>query len=210
MKQLAQIISVAFFSVFTFSLSAQHVAIANAKMNVVYIGVDNPIDIAVSGQSMEKISVKVSSGEISGNSGKYIWRVSTPGKGTVSVSVNGKEISSQDFRIKRIPDPVATIGKKMSGSLTVGEIKAQDGITAVLANFDFDAYCEIQSFSMTVVPKNGDPIDTPNKGGKFERNAKNLIRNLQPGSIIYIENIKCRCPGDKSARKINSIVIKVK
>lgn len=98
----------------------------------------------------------------------------------------------------------------MSGSISTATLKAQPGVNSVIQNFDFDAHCQTISFSTTIVRKNSDPIEIPNKGAKFSKRTKALINTVQAGDIIYIENVKCKCPGDATARKINSIVIKVK
>lgn len=214
MKNRFQILGVMLFAL-SLSMTAygQHVAIANAKMNVVYIGVENPMEIAVSGYPAEAIRIKVEQGTIQGEKGKYTWVVTTPGTATISVVVseNGKEkeVYSMQYRVKRIPDPVAKVGDG-SQIMTVGYIQAQLGVQAILENFDFDAVCEVESFLMTVVRPQADPVDVKNEGGDFEAAAKRLIAMLEPGSIIYIENIKAKCPGDLAVRKVNSIVIKVK
>lgn len=209
MKKSVQLLVLALFLSTNF-INAQNVTVANTKMNVVHIGVDNPISISVSDNSAEDIEVKVSDGEIEGEAGKYIWRVSTPGTAEVAVSIKGKIIETFNYRVKRIPDPVAVVGKTMSGSMTAAELKAQPGVNSVINNFDFDAQCQTVSFVMTVVRKNADPVDTSNNGAKFSTTAKRLINTVEAGSILYIENVKCKCPGDAAARKINSIVIKVK
>lgn len=191
----------------------QHVTIANTKMNVVYIGVENPMAIAVSGYPASAIRVKVEQGTITGENGQYNWEVTTPGKAKISVYVNEKgkekELYSMEYRVKRIPDPIAKVGDG-SQTMSVGYIQAQVGVQAMLENFDFDANCEITGFVMTVVRPKSDPVDVVNKGGVFNDNARRLIESLEAGSIIYIENITCKCPGDAATRNINSIVIKVK
>lgn len=111
------------------------------------------------------------------------------------------DIITENYKVKQ---------SQGNGVMTVAEFKAQEGLSAVLKNFDFDARCSIESFLMTVVPKNGDPIDATNKGGKFGKTTKKLIKTVKSGDIVYIDNIKCRCPGDPAARKINSLVIKIK
>ncbi|MFK7946150.1 MAG: GldM family protein [Saprospiraceae bacterium] len=209
MKKSIQMLVLVFLISINF-LNAQHATVANTKMNVVYIGVDNPISVAISGYSAEDIDVQVSDGEIEGKAGKYIWRVSTPGNAKITVSANGQVIETFDYRIKRIPDPVAVVGKTMSGSISAATLKAQSGVNSVINNFDFDARCETVSYVITVVRKNADPIDSPNKGAAFSGTARSLINMVQAGDIVYIENVRCRCPGDAAARKINSIVLKIK
>jgi hypothetical protein len=63
---------------------------------------------------------------------------------------------------------------------------------------------------MTRVAKRQDPVDAPNRGARFGAQAARLVKIATPGDIYYFENIKARCPGDPAARKINSLVFKIK
>lgn len=87
----------------------QPVAIAVDKMNVLYIGVDNPITVAVPGVPSDQLLVHIDQGSISGSNGKYTIRVTTPGETTIKVLTVRDDrkllLSSQTFRVKTIPDP---------------------------------------------------------------------------------------------------------
>jgi hypothetical protein len=86
------------------------VAIALDKMNVFYIGIDNPITIAVPNIPSDKLLVTINNGLIKGSNGKYIVRVATLGEATITVATIKDDrkvlLSTQTFRVKRIPDPV--------------------------------------------------------------------------------------------------------
>ena len=112
--------------------------------------------------------------------------------------------------MKRIPDPVARLGKKADGTMGNGEFRAQPGVIPWLDNFDFDAKCKIDGFTLTRVPKRADPIQLVNRGGTFDSKAKRLVGAAKPGDTYYFENVKARCPGDPAGRKINSMVFKIK
>lgn len=89
MKKSTQILFLTLLIPFNF-LNAQHATVTNIKINVVYIGIDNPIHVAVSGYSADDLTVQVSDGEIQGSSGKYIWKASTPGNAEITVFAKGK------------------------------------------------------------------------------------------------------------------------
>lgn len=88
----------------------QPVAIAVDKMNVLYIGVDNPITVAVPGIPSDKLLIQSDQGTINGSNGKYVIHVTTPGEAIIRVLTvrDGRRVllSSQVFRVKMIPDPV--------------------------------------------------------------------------------------------------------
>lgn len=197
---------------FEYEVGKRSVTVSADKMNVFYVGVDNPVSVVAAGVSSNKLNVTGNGGinlKKTGN-GKYIVTSSNPGEATINVSGGGLESTNFAFRVKRIPDPIARLGNINSGSVGTGEFKAQGGVAAWLDGFDFDARCNIEGFIMTRVAKRSDPVDAPNKGARFGSQADRLKNMATPGDIYYFENIKARCPGDKAARKINSLVFKIR
>lgn len=197
-------------SEFEYEVGVRSATVSADKMNVFYIGVDNPISVAVAGANSNEIKVNCSGCSVTGSGGKYNVRVDRPGEATINVSGGGLPNTPFQFRAKRIPDPVAKLGKKQDGSMGTGEFKAQGGVIAWLENFDFDAKCQIQGFNLVRVPKRQDPVDNPNRGGKYDSKSSRMVQAAKPGDTYYFENVKARCPGDKAGRKINSMVFRIK
>ena len=159
-------------------------------MNVFYIGVDNPISVSVAGVSSNAVKVNCSGGgcNMNGGKGKYVVKVTKPGD--VKINVSGGGLSkSADFRVKRIPDPVAKLGKKADGSMGNGEFKAQRGVIPWLEGFDFDAKCKIQGFNLVRVAKRQDPVSSNNAGGTFNDKSQRLVRAAKPGDTYYLSLI---------------------
>ena len=176
-----------------------------------YIGVPNPISVTAAGVSSNELKVNCSGCDLKKSAqGKYIATVSKPGDITVNVSGGGLPNTPYKFRVKRIPDPVARLGKKADGSMGNGEFKAQRGVIPWLDNFDFEAKCKIDGFTLTRVPKRQDPIQNANRGGTFDAKSQRLVGAAKPGDTYYFENVKARCPGDAAGRKINTMVFKIK
>lgn len=198
-----------FKKTFKYEVGESSAAVSLDKMNVFYIGVDNPVSVSVAGVSSNKVKVTGSGVSLSGSGGKYTVTASRPGK--ASLTVRGGSVNKTfEYRVKRIPDPIARLGKKDSGSIGSGEFKAQGGVGAWLDNFDFEAKCKIQGFMMTRVEKRKDPVDAPNSGARFSGRSADLVARAKPGDTYYFDNIKARCPGDPAARKINSLVFKIR
>lgn len=198
---------------FSFEVGERSVAISADKMNVFYIGVDNPISVAAAGVSSNDLRVSISGGggqltKIGSNS----WNVRVSQlTDDCRINVSGGELNaSKVYRVKRIPDPVAKLGNKPDGEMGNGEFKVQKGLIAWLENFDFDARCDIQGFNLVKVSKREDPVEAVNSGGSFGGKAQNLIQSARPGDTYYFEEVKARCPGDIAGRKINSLVFRIK
>ena len=198
-------------SKFTYEVGQRSVAVSADQMNVFYIGVDNPVSVSASGVSSNAVRVNASGPISISKSGKgYNVKATKPGDAKISVSADGKPLGSFDFRVKRIPDPIARLGNKEDGSMGNGEFKAQGGVIAWLDNFDFDAKCQIQGFKLVRVPKRQDPITIVNPGGKFNADAQRIVRAAKPGDTYYFQDVKGRCPGDGAGRKLNSMVFTIK
>lgn len=201
---------------FNWEVGRRSVAVSADKMNVFYIGVDNPISVAAAGVSSNELRVSASGGgaSLSGSGSNYVCKVTTPGEAQINVSGGGLNQSFK-FRVKRIPDPFAQLpsndrGYNRGGAIGNGTMKAMSSIVAVLDNFDFEAKCNIQSFDFTFVAKRQDPVTYPNQGGSFNSNVSGAIQKSKPGDVLYFDNVKGRCPGDAAGRELNSIVLKIK
>lgn len=199
---------------FSYEVGERSANVSADKMNVFYVGVDNPVSVTAAGIPSTALKVNGSGGGITMNkasSGKYNVRVTQPNqKATITVSGGGLENTKFEFRVKRIPDPVARLGNIDEGSLGNGPFKAQLGVAAHLDNFDFEAKCQIQGFGLVRVEKRKDAQFSTNPSGRFNAESKRLVMMAKPGDTYFFENIKAKCPGDSVGRKINSLVFKIK
>lgn len=60
---------------------------------------------------------------------------------------------------------------------------------------------------MKYLPARQDPVEIKNTGAKFTGKVLSAIRS---GSIYIFNDVKGRCPGDKSARKLNCLAFIVR
>lgn len=190
------------------------IAISVDKLNVFYAGVDNPITI---GTNIPRENIQLTALEGSGliiskvSRNSYIVKASKSGSATINVTntATGKTYPFQ-FRVKRIPDPIVRLGKKTDGIMGAGEFKAQQGLVAWMDGFDFDAKCTIQSFTMYHTAKGQNPIELIQSGGRFLGAVEKAIQAAQPGDQYAFVNVKARCPGDKTGRRINGLSFQIK
>lgn len=205
------------YEYYPFELSYQSaqagVVVSPDKMNVFYIGVDNPVSVSVPGFSPDKVSPSLTKGgsitKASGTS-KYTVKVTTPGETNVVVSATlpdgtRKTMGTVPFRIKRVPDPVAKVGNLGGGKVPTAQFKVQRGVLAVLENFDFDIRFNVVSFEMTYAAKRQDLIVKTGTGPAFTSDMLQLISKARPGDVFYIDEIKVKGP-DGTTRKLPGIV----
>ncbi|WP_116106997.1 GldM family protein [Lewinella sp. IMCC34191] len=195
---------------FTYEIGTRSVAVSADKMNVFYMGVENPLSIAAAGVASN--DVRVSFGDaIQGTPAgpnKYIVKGVRPtGINTTNVTVtaNGQTLGTFPFRVKPIPDPVPTIGGQQGGDIANSTFRAQQGLFAELKNFDFDARCNIAGFNLLYVPAREDPLVSQNPGGSFAGQTAALIGKAKPGDNYLFKNIKAKCPGDAAPRDLGTM-----
>jgi gliding motility-associated protein GldM len=197
-----------------YTVGQANASIALDKMNVLYIGVDNPVTIAASGGA-EQIQPSIVGGGGSLTKvgpGKYIARVSSiTDDCKINVSVSGKAAGSSQFRVRTIPDPVATIGGVPSGeNINAGAFKAQSGVGAYIKDFPFDLKYQVTSFTITGDGEGFDDLIEANvTGNTWNAQAQGIVRRVRPGSFITIENIRAIGP-DGRTRKLPSLLYNIK
>lgn len=182
------------------------------KMNVFYVGVQNPVSVSAPGIPKENLVVTMSGGNISGSNGKYTVTVSSPGttaKVNVAARINGKvqNVGTSDFRVKRIPDPVGRFAGKNSGNLSSVVIKSQNAIFAILDNFDFDAKFTVTRFSLVIAKPRADVIALQTNGNSFSSQMRTAIAGVTPGTHVIFDDIVAVGP-DGSQRQLPGMVFK--
>lgn len=196
---------------FKYEVGQRSVAVQLDKMNVFYIGVENPISVSAAGVSSNDVKVAATGVNVSNKGGgHFIVTASTPGEAVLTVSAPG--VSQRfTYRVKRIPDPTPMLGAKhRSKAMANGEFKAQGGIAAILENFDFDAKCDIVGFEATYLPKRQDPISKQNSGARWNGDIQDMINKAKPGDAYFFDDIKCKCPGDAAARNLGGLAFKIR
>jgi gliding motility-associated protein GldM len=207
MKTKAFLATALFILLSTVSFS-QHFAVAADKMNVLYIGVENPVSIAIAGVSAESIQVSIDNGAITGSKGKYIVRISDGSTATIDIMANGKKVGSQMFRVKRIPTPVTYAGQyKGEAHVSKAELESITSVNVTLENFDFDVHFEVVSFDMSSVSDFTSVIFT-SKTKALTPEMKSQLQSLKSGSKVYFENVTVKAP-DGTLRKIPGVTLKI-
>ncbi len=190
---------------FSFSLNAQTVVIAADKMNVFYLGVDNPVAVAVESVLNEKLKISTDNGVIiKTEKNDFIVRPERTGIGNIIIEWDGQKVL-KPFRVKRIPDPVVKLINKKSYFIEETPI---NGLIADLENFDFDAICRIVSYTCSVVAENGESRQAK-VNGPTSSELSRILSNVKKGDKVIFSGISVRCPGDKVPRLLSESIIRI-
>jgi gliding motility-associated protein GldM len=195
-----------------FIVAKPGLTISPTKMNVFYVGVDNPVDISVPG-GPERVTPTISTGKIVPD-GKA-WIVSDLPKGvkeavvTVSAVFSGKtkNMGSMTFRLKRVPDPVAKVAGKSDGFIAKSLLLASPFLVPEMpVGFDFDLKYVVTSFTF-VTEVSGDIIPMKVVGNRLTPEIMKMVNEAKKNKRIWFEDINVKGPdGD---RTIASIGLKI-
>lgn len=168
------------------------------KMNVMYIGVDNPITISGGSVGSEKVRVSFPDGSISRvNGDRYTAKPNKPGMSKIIVNANGKNFEFP-MRLKYLPPPTAFVGAKKGGNIPAAELKAIGAVIARLEDSEFEAPYRVISYRVGAV---GGPIqlytEATNEGNRWSGQAAGLIGRTGPGSKLFFDNILVVGPDGK-------------
>jgi gliding motility-associated protein GldM len=197
-----------------FTIGQANASIALDKMNVLYIGVDNPVTIAASGGGDDKVQASIVGGNGSltrVGAGRYIARVqSVTDDCKINVSVDGKLAGASQFRVRTIPEAQAYVGGKPSGeNIAAGAFKAQGGVGAGIRNFPFELDYNVVSFTFTC-DTDDDIVSIPVQGAAFSPAVRSAMNaHVQAGRMVTIDDIRVKGP-DGRTTKAPSLVYYIK
>jgi gliding motility-associated protein GldM len=179
------------------------------KMNVLYIGVDNPVTVA-SGKGWDKTTVSMQGGSLSGTQGHYMARVTSPGMANIIVNMEGKGPVPFPFRVKYLPPAAAGIGANLQqdGNMPAATFRAMGGIRAALVGSEFDATYNVISYTIVGAGAGFSPSAfATNSGGFWSGSAKAVADKAVPGSIMSFTNIVVKGPDGREVKAANSTVV---
>lgn len=184
----------------TYNVAPPSASIAPTNLNVVYYGVDNPFSISVPGVAPNQIVVSANGATVSGSNGTYTINPSnTTGNITVNVSARMSDgtvqrMGTQQFRIKRVPNPEIMIGNKPTGSSVSKNQFAMSPIIPDMSGFLFPVYAQVVSVK-GVIKVGGELKQFDFSGNQFPADIQRIIKNSVSGTKIYLDEIKVKVPG---------------
>ncbi|MDZ4793554.1 MAG: gliding motility protein GldM [Bacteroidota bacterium] len=186
-----------------YTVGSANASIALDKMNVLYIGVDNPVTIAASGGGDDKINATITGGSLTRTGGgKYVARVNSVSDNCmISVSVDGKLVGQSQFRVRTVPQAQAYVGGQPSGAnVAAGAFKAQGGVGAGIKDFPFELSYDVVSFTLTCDTDDGDIVSVPSNSAAFAGAVRNAINtHVSAGKMVTIDNIRVKGPDGRTS-----------
>lgn len=172
-------------------------------MNVLYIALDNPVSISVSGYSPNDIIATMSNGSLSRAKTGWVAKVTAPNPAGAVISVSVKmpdgstrKMGEKKYRIKSVPKPESMFGTLESGPAPAAALLAQNTIRAVLPNFVFEGVTfTVTSYNALYVPKRGNAEAVAGSGAAVTAQLKSFITRAKKGDKVLVDDIQAVGPG---------------
>jgi hypothetical protein len=175
-------------------------------MNVLYVGVPNPITVAASGGGDDKVKLSITNGGgtfVKKGPGKYdVFVTAVTDDCKINIDIDGK-VSSFPFRVRTIPEAQAYVGGRPSGAeMEASFFRSQGGVQAGVKNFPFELDYNVESFTFSYELSPGEYVSIDNNGSAiFNAEVRNAVKQyVKSGSSVIIENIRVKGPDGRTTR----------
>ena len=200
-----------------YQVSKPTVTMSASKMNVFYKGLKNPFEVGGGAIPNENLDVTMTNGRVNKIGGSYIIEpneLDELGKRTkvsvyATIGDSRRLIGTTDWRVKQVPDPVAQINQQSGGNIRKEILGIQDGVMAILEDFDFEFKYTVTEFTVETTGAGGYTNRYPAKSNRFTPEQKQALQRVNTNSIVYIGDIKAK-GDDGSVRDLAPISFKVK
>lgn len=200
-----------------YQVTQPSVTMSATRMNVFYLGIDNPFDVLAGGIPKEDLVVTMTNGTIKKSGDTFLISANALDeqgrrtKVTVYSNIGGQRrlVGSSDWRVKQVPPPVAQINGQSGGDIRKEVLNIQDGIMAVLVDFDFDFKYKVTQFNVETSGVAGYVINRKSNSNRFTQEQKDQLKRARLQSIVYISDIKA-IGDDGSTRDLDPISFKIR
>ena len=188
--------------------SPSGLTVSTDKTRVFYQGLENPVSVTGSGGGemvtldIQGAGASVRAGE---RKGQFVATFTQTGRVTV-VATDRKNNTTARFEIpvKRVPDPLATVGGMASGSMPANRLRAQQGVIATLGDFVFEGvkFDVVSYFIMLTGPDFPEPVMDEVNGAAFSGTIRNALNRMGSNNQMIIGNIKVRQQGPGGTSRV--------
>ncbi|MGH1338202.1 MAG: hypothetical protein ACRBFS_18915 [Aureispira sp.] len=208
-----------------YRVNKPNINIAAIKMNVLHLGMENPIVITTNLDIPRPLQVEARYQDCSedceieitrqGNSYSDYYKLVPPRIGIVDVilkdTIDGGREYLYEFRVYPIVDPVFRLGRKEIGAMSKGELGAQIGISGWVFDqlFRYSFNPMVNHYKLTHESEGILKIYEHDQA-RFSKEIIKALRAAKAGDVYTFSEITCLYPYEKTPRIGNDIEITVK
>ncbi len=176
------------------------------RMNILYRGIDNPVDVAVPGVKCEDLKVSISQGSLEGNGCAYMIHPGDKRETSITmeakwVGADGKHSSSVEFRVKDIPLPQACFAGACSylDTITVRYAAAAQGVVARLEGLGFDYRMDVVHYRLQVLRDCTEAFSGTTEGPELSVIMKSFLQHLESDDQLRFSEIRVKFPDSRES-----------
>ncbi len=201
MKALVIVILLCFAAIQGF---CQVTVVSPIRENIIYLGIDNAIDVVVENNPCSYIFLKTDNGQIKGENCQYYIHPDRLGTARIDVLlISNKDTNVIDrkyLRVRNIPDPIVKIADKKHGLISKNELIVQLGISASFEDFDINAHIHVKSWKMIIIRGHNALFLKENIGAKFSKDIQEGLNLLQSLDSVLFYDIITVLPDSREVR----------
>lgn len=182
--------------------------ISATELNVVYVGLDNPISVSVPGYTSDDINLSTTGGTIlpGATKGTYLVKVdqSTGSDITITASVRDKqgrlkEMGKQKYRVRMVPKPLPSLGNiEASGSVSKAQLVTTQYVMTPLKDFIYQSVrYTTADYTIIYLPKGSAGTAYRGTGGAITPEIKNVFKNAKSGDRIILAQVRADGPSGR-------------
>ncbi|MCK4345573.1 MAG: hypothetical protein KAX05_09840, partial [Bacteroidales bacterium] len=206
----------------SYTVVKPNVVVSATAMNILYTGLNNPLDISVPGVPAERIRAISSNGSLKKGKVTYSNRtfrgtwVSIPANSRNTAIITVREQTADglvqthgkiEFRVKDPPPPVAKVSGLKEGNISQSKLLAEIGVAAEVEDFDFDVKYTVTSFKVGINLR-GYTDEKSSSSYRITREQKDLIKQVRRGNNVQFTNIRAVGPSGKEHR-LSPVILKL-
>ncbi len=197
----------------SYEVAAPSAVVSPTKMNVFFLGVDNPVDISVPGASKSDIIATMTNGSLRKSRAGWVAKprsAASDCKVVVSVKKGNEtnRVATKDFRVEIVPDPVALVNNQRGGTISKNVLAAQRVVVADLPNFFFDLEFKVTFFNLYTTDK-GFVRQASSNSNVISKEQRTILQGLSSKQKVFFENVKAIGPDGKT-RELGTLSFTVK
>lgn len=204
----------------TYTVMEPMASISPELMDVLYVGIDNPMSISVPG--VVNISARAEGGTLTGSTNKWIAKPARAGENmtiVVSAELAGtmQVVARKVFRSRSLPDPAAyiaytddkgTIKTIKRGLVNRSALLSAGGIRAAIDDGVLNVPFTVLRFQTFSIDAMGNASPEMSSGANFSDRQVEQIQRMARGKSLIISGIKVKGP-DGSEREISPMIIQL-
>ena len=197
---------------------APKAVIAAEAVSIVYIGLENPINVSVPGYQFDQIELKTDFGLLTKKDGQYFLSVNDSKQKIrkLTISVFIKEdlkltpAGKKEFNILRVPNPTPVLNGYAGGEIRQAKLKDMDSVYVDMDWFYYrDILFQVTSFEIIIQKKDNTNTSYQHKGTQLSQEVKEVIYGLEAGSVIIVSRIFADIATKGNRQLPGSIVLSV-